>query len=121
MKALLLASATARLCCAAATLGLAFPLALAAATPGRPALAQFEGRGFNDRSPREYDNRENNRTPSNRRDMRERDFNGRERPTRYEEPRRGDRQERQERQRPAITITPPGLSPFGRDRGPGYR
>ncbi|MBS7702336.1 hypothetical protein [Chelatococcus asaccharovorans] len=123
MKAFLLTSVTARLCCAAAMISLALPLAqVVAAVPG-PTLAQFEGRGINDRAPRAFDHRDDNRERNDRREMRER-------PTRYEEPRRGDRldrqermdrQERQERKRPAIIISPQGFSPFQRDRDPGQR
>ena len=128
MKALLLTPVTARLGCAAAIVCLALPLspplARAMATPGRPALAQFEGRGIDDRAPRPFDNRRDNRDDNRERNDRRQI---RERPTRYEEPRRGGRldrpelQERQERRHPAIILSPQGLSPFRRDRDPAQR
>jgi hypothetical protein len=140
MKNLALAT---RLGGAAAMFACVLPFAQVEAAPrqpasGGPALAQFDGRGF--------DNRQDNRDRFDRRNTRERDFNGREQPTRFDEPRRGDRRDarerdfsgrdqptrfdaprrgdrldRQERQRPIISITPPSLPPFGRDRSPSYR
>ncbi|MBS7698285.1 MULTISPECIES: hypothetical protein [unclassified Chelatococcus] len=133
----------ARLCGAAALVALVLPFAQAVAAPGQsasrgPTLAQFDGRGFDTRQDsrdrferrnirdrdfngREQPNRFDYPRRGDRRDTRARDFNGREEPTRFDDPRRGDRLDRRERTRPLITITPPNLMPFGRDRGPSDR
>ncbi|MBS7739492.1 MULTISPECIES: hypothetical protein [unclassified Chelatococcus] len=115
------------------TTGSAAVAAPAQPASGGPAFAQFDGPSF--------DTRQDSRERFDRRNTRERDFDGRDQPSRFDEPRRGDRRDarerdfigrdqparydeprrerldRRDRQRPLITITPPNLMPFGRDRG----